>query len=87
MPGDGSNPKRVLIVDDEALVFRALARALRPEYVATTLSCPEDALRLLAAGDSWDAVLSDVMMPAMDGFEFTKRGVLVRPERSTCYAH
>jgi CheY-like chemotaxis protein len=78
--GNGTKRRRLLILDDEALVLRALARALGREYEVTVLSSPEEALLRLASGDSWDAILSDVMMPEMNGVEFARRAVATRPE-------
>jgi signal transduction histidine kinase len=58
---------RVLIVDDEQLIGRSLARLLAPEVAAEVVSSAPDALRRVDAGEDWDAVLCDVMMPSMDG--------------------
>jgi CheY-like chemotaxis protein len=69
---------RLLIVDDEPLVLRSLARVLQ-DYDVTTLSSPEEALRRLASGDSWDAILADVMIPEMNGVEFARRVVEACP--------
>jgi CheY-like chemotaxis protein len=77
--GHASKRKRLLIVDDEVLILRALARSLGHEYEVTTLSSPEEALRRLTSGESWDAILSDVMMPVMNGVEFARRAVLACP--------
>lgn len=60
---------RVLLVDDEALVAKALARLLaKAANVSVALSVAE-ALDLLSAGD-FDAVISDYNMPGRDGLSF-----------------
>jgi DNA-binding NtrC family response regulator len=75
-----SRLRRLLIVDDEPLMLRALARALRQQYEVKTLSSPAEALRELAVGGSCDIVLADVTMPEMDGIEFAERVVRARAD-------
>jgi CheY-like chemotaxis protein len=58
----------VLIVDDEPMVGASLARLLRGHDV-TVLTRASEALALLAAGRSFDLILSDLMMPEMSGVE------------------
>ena len=66
---------RVLIVDDERVVRRALQRILeRDGHVVTTSECGEDALALYR--ERWkdiDVVVLDVMMPDVDGREVLRR--------------
>ena len=69
----------MLIVDDEQVVLRALARLLEARYDVTTVSSPEGALHLIAAA-SWNAILTDVMMPTIDGVELAQRALAMRPE-------
>jgi CheY-like chemotaxis protein len=69
----------ILIVDDEPLVLKALTRMLGGEYDVCALSSPTEALLRLRAGERWDAVLCDVMMPEMSGFEFARRATLAQP--------
>jgi signal transduction histidine kinase/ActR/RegA family two-component response regulator len=66
-PGRGA---RILIVDDETLLCQALQRSLGRAHDVVTCTDGRDALRLLAAGDRFDLVLCDVMMPSMTGMEF-----------------
>ncbi|MEO5816525.1 MAG: response regulator [Gemmatimonadaceae bacterium] len=64
---------RVLIVDDERVNRELLQLLLRPEgYTLSTASSGEAALAAIAVRHP-DLVLVDVMMPGMDGFEFTTR--------------
>jgi CheY-like chemotaxis protein len=69
----------VLIVDDDVLLLRALARVLRRDYEVLTLNSPEEALRRIEAGEEWSAILSDVMMSEMSGPEFARRVTERRP--------
>ncbi|MEP7126675.1 MAG: ATP-binding protein [Byssovorax sp.] len=58
----------VLVIDDEPLVARALARGLRPHRVTTTQSGRE-ALALLAEGKRFDLIVCDMMMPELTGMD------------------
>jgi CheY-like chemotaxis protein/two-component sensor histidine kinase len=69
---------RVLVVDDEPLVGRAVARILAPPHQVTLTTSGAEALRLLEAGP-FDAVLVDLMMPGMTGMELHARLVATRP--------
>ncbi|MDQ6834807.1 MAG: response regulator transcription factor [Actinomycetota bacterium] len=64
---------RVLVVDDEPAVRRALERALRLESYEVSLAADgEEALDSLAASPA-DAVILDVAMPRLDGLEVCRR--------------
>jgi PAS domain S-box-containing protein len=60
---------RVLVVDDEPAVGLAVRRVLREHEVIIVSTAPA-ALKLLAAGEDFDVILSDLMMPGMSGMEF-----------------
>lgn len=59
---------RVLIVDDESTVGRALTRVLRG-YEVVHAECAEEALERLKQ-ERFDAILCDLSMPGMDGPAF-----------------
>ena len=64
---------RVLVVDDEPAVRRALERALRLEHHDVSLAADgEEALDLLAESPV-DAMILDVAMPRLDGLEVCRR--------------
>ncbi len=73
------NRHRVLIVD-ELLSLRTLTRMLTQTHAVTTLSFPSEALDRIESGESWDAILSFIMMPEMSGFEFFRRIRRARPD-------
>jgi len=64
----GLRPARILIVDDDERLARALGRVFRDYDVVVHVS-PLDALQKLAGGERFDVIVSDVMMPAMRGFD------------------
>jgi CheY-like chemotaxis protein len=68
---------RLLVVDDDALVGEAIARAVAAEAHTEVLRDAREATARLAAGDRWDLILCDLMMPETSGMELY-REVLVR---------
>ena len=64
---------RVLVVDDEPAVRRALERALRLENHDVTLAEDGEAALDQLASHPTDAVILDVMMPKLDGLEVCRR--------------
>jgi two-component system OmpR family response regulator len=63
----------VLVVEDDARMAAAIRRGLRFEgLVADIASGGEQALRMVGASD-YDAIVLDVMLPDLDGFETCRR--------------
>ena len=60
---------RILVVDDEPYVTRALQRSLSPEHEVTTVNGARAALKLLDQSHRYDLILCDVMMPGMTGMD------------------
>ena len=73
-----SGRPRVLIVDDEKVVARALARALAEEGDVSVASSGLEALELCDER-SFDHVLCDLMMPEMTGMDLYDRLSEERP--------
>jgi CheY-like chemotaxis protein len=59
---------RVLVIDDEPMVLRAVKRMLSEHTVITSESAAEG-LELITRGDRFDLVISDLMMPSMTGMD------------------
>lgn len=80
-PPPPRTPFRVLVVDDERVVRRALQRILeRDGHVVSLAECGQEAIDLYA--DRWkdlDVVVLDVMMPDVDGREVLQRMRQVNP--------
>jgi two-component system, cell cycle sensor histidine kinase and response regulator CckA len=67
-PKDLWGSGRVLLVEDEDMVRAVAERALvRQGYVVETATDGEEALALFADGKRYDLVVSDVVMPNLDG--------------------
>jgi two-component system chemotaxis sensor kinase CheA len=71
MPAQG---RRVLLVDDSAF-FRHMVSPLLSAagYEVTTVGSAEEAWSLHADGVEFDAIISDIEMPEMDGFTFAQK--------------
>lgn len=72
-PGDGRT--RLLMIDDDRKLCRLVTTYLDPLGFEVTCAHtgPEGVERALAPGEPWHAVLLDVMLPGLDGFEVLKR--------------
>jgi signal transduction histidine kinase/DNA-binding response OmpR family regulator/HAMP domain-containing protein len=70
---DGLKGRRVLVVDDDVRNLVALSKALRQKGFEVDVAADGDkALAMLEAGQ-FDAMLTDIMMPDMDGYELIRR--------------
>jgi len=61
---------RVLVIDDEELVCNLLVNMLSPQHEVTALSSAREATKLILAGERYDVILCDLMMPEMTGMDF-----------------
>jgi len=64
---------RVLVVDDDDGVARALERILRSDYDVTVARSGEQALDIIGGGNAFAAMLVDIAMPGIDGPELYER--------------
>jgi CheY-like chemotaxis protein len=60
---------RILIVDDDSGVVRVLKLILGTQHQVIGESNAKSALQRVLAGEEFDLILSDVMMPGMTGIE------------------
>src|SRR5436190_3017999 len=64
---------RILVIEDEPRLVRNLAKALREEgYAVDTAAAGDDGLFKAETYD-YDAIVLDVMLPGMDGWEVLAR--------------
>ncbi len=64
---------RVLVVEDEPKLAALVARALREEGHPTDVAARGDEAVVLAQTAPYDAIVLDVMLPGLDGFEVLRR--------------
>src|SRR5690242_13175781 len=61
-------PERILVVDDETSVREVVSSMLNSAgYETQQAACAREALGFLAAGEQFELMLSDLMMPEMNG--------------------
>ncbi|QIK96139.1 response regulator [Sphingomonas sp. HDW15A] len=71
----------VLLVEDEPMVRTVAERALaRHGYTILTASNGEDALEILRGGEQVDLLISDVVMPVMDGPAMVREARKIHPD-------
>ena len=64
---------RLLVVEDEPRLLRSLAKALREEgYAVDTAEAGDDGL-YKAESYNYDAIILDIMLPRLDGWEILER--------------
>ena len=74
-PDPASGRTRLLMIDDDRKLCRLVADYLHPLGFDVTAvhDGPLGVERATAAGETWHAIILDVMLPGLDGFEVLKR--------------
>jgi DNA-binding response OmpR family regulator len=75
-----SSLPRILVVDDSPTIRAAVTKALKNDFSFVQASDGEEAWKLLKNDDSIQLVITDLMMPNLDGFELIKR---IRSDRTS----
>lgn len=73
---------RVLVVDDEAAIGRAIARLMSADHDVVTTTRAAEALEFLTAGERFDVVFCDLMMPELTGMALFGRAAALAPEQA-----
>jgi signal transduction histidine kinase len=60
---------RILVVDDEPMIAKAVQRTLSAEHEVVTIGSADEALKRIGAGERFDVILCDLMMPQMTGMD------------------
>ncbi len=60
---------RILVVDDEPLLVRVVERTLAGEHDVVALSSADEALERIQAGERFDVILCDLIMPQRTGMD------------------
>ena len=63
----------VLVVEDDPTISRFLVRGLREEHYVVDLAEDSETAERLAADGPYDAIVLDVLLPGIDGFELCRR--------------
>ncbi len=72
---------RILLADDDAATRTLVERALAVDgHVVTSTQDGAEALERLQAAGSFDLLISDVQMPAVDGIALAEKGLAVQPK-------
>ena len=70
---------RILLAEDDTSMREYLARALtRVGYEVAAVGCGTEAMPLLEAG-KYDLLLTDIVMPEMDGIELAQKASVIDP--------
>jgi DNA-binding response OmpR family regulator len=72
MSYDWSQAMRILIVEDEVKVARALAQGLQAEFYDVVMAATGEDGFFRASSEAFDLIVLDVMLPGRDGFEILK---------------
>jgi two-component system OmpR family response regulator len=67
------DPVRILVVEDERKLADLLARGLREEGHAADIATEGEQALWMAQAAPFDAIVLDVMLPGIDGFEVCRR--------------
>jgi CheY-like chemotaxis protein len=70
---------RVLCVDDDILVLKGFSRLLAQRFEVITATDAQAALDILLGDEEVAVVLSDLMMPRVDGVAFLRQALIVSP--------
>jgi two-component system, NtrC family, sensor kinase len=75
-------PRKIMVVDDQPMLMKAIRRMLGGHDV-TCVSSAREALAKVEAGERYDGIVSDLMMPGMSGMELHAAISRVAPDQVT----
>ncbi len=71
---------RILLAEDDDVMREYLTRALvRSGYAVSSVDRGTEAMKLIDAGEEFDLLLTDIVMPEMDGIELAQKVAIVAP--------
>jgi CheY-like chemotaxis protein len=72
--------RRILVIDDQPTLTKAIRRMLAA-YDVTTVGSALEALAKFEAGERYDVILSDLMMPEMSGMDLHAALLRIAPDQ------
>ena len=73
--------KSILVVEDEETNWFLIRDILEGyQAIITWAEIGAKAIDLIKAGENFDAILMDINLPSMDGFEVSRKIKLIRPD-------
>jgi two-component system cell cycle response regulator CpdR len=76
----------ILVVDDDPAMLSFISTALkRAEHNVATHNNGQDALKALKTGEVYDLLLTDIVMPGMDGIELSKEATALFPDLNVMF--
>jgi PAS domain S-box-containing protein len=73
---------RLLVIDDEPMILGALRRSLSSDYAVTCVADGRRALERLRAGERYEVILCDLMMPDLTGMDLYAELEKLAPEQA-----
>lgn len=71
---------RILLAEDDDVMRQYLVRALeRSGYAVEAVDRGTSALKIVQSGEVFDLLLTDIVMPEMDGIELAQRASVIAP--------
>ena len=77
---DESVRRRILIIDDQPTLAKAIRRMLA-DHDVTVVASGREALDKIEAGERYDIILTDVMMPEISGIDIHMTLARIAPEQ------
>ena len=81
-PAVAARRGHLLVIDDEPIVGRTLGRLLAREHTVEVLTSAREALVRIEAGERFDAIFCDLMMPELSGAELHGELLRVAPDQA-----
>ncbi len=73
---------KILVVDDEPMIAKVVRRTLSAEHEVVGVGSADEALKRIGAGERFDVILCDLMMPQMTGMDLHAELSRVAPEQA-----
>jgi two-component system, cell cycle response regulator CpdR len=72
---------RILLAEDDDVMRQYLVRALEKSgYAVSAVDRGTKALELIQAGEEFDLLLTDIVMPELDGIELAQKVAVIVPD-------